>query len=398
MKRISLDLNSKALEPHRDYYSLPIGRLLQMLSTGLDDAGRPCRVFRYKGHVDWVDVVGRLCIRPQLAWFYGLHRKYDIPACPSDRIRDLAEELRQGPTGGLRGVRGWLLKRLMKDLFAYGHFCFGEMLVIDLKRVVSGVAEYRCWWKGCGRGKASSWSAWHYYRYLTEDASSPLRYCPYCNADTLYAFTFNGCTGKDADLRFARSALDHFYSQKDYPALAMTLSNLVPACTRCNSRFKADGDVDANGLGLALPYVDDMDGLFRFTWGNQVGQALICACTPRTIKVEFEDEEQMKNTLAGRTLECFHIKDVYKCMFAREICEIPLMLNAAYSLVDVDSARVLKGGSPCTPIQFPDRIPGWDDQWKRLVLDCPETRADINKHRLSKIKMDLVEELENSRC
>lgn len=61
-------------------------------------------------------------------------------------------------------------------------------------------------------------------------AASKARSCPYCNQS--YAFTVR------SNKREFRPTLDHFFPQESYPHLALSLYNLVPACSICNSSLK----------------------------------------------------------------------------------------------------------------------------------------------------------------
>jgi len=49
--------------------------------------------------------------------------------------------------------------------------------------------------------------------------------CPYCNENYTYYFTNNGKRNYD---------FDHFFSQDDYPILAVSFYNWVPSCKVCN--------------------------------------------------------------------------------------------------------------------------------------------------------------------
>lgn len=61
-------------------------------------------------------------------------------------------------------------------------------------------------------------------------AKSKTRTCPYCNQ--AYSFTIYESGGA------LRPTLDHFYSKDYYPHLALSLSNLIPSCSICNSSLK----------------------------------------------------------------------------------------------------------------------------------------------------------------
>lgn len=81
----------------------------------------------------------------------------------------------------------------------------------------------------------------------------------YCNAETLYAFEWKS---DDGVLKLSKSAFDHFFTRARYPFLALSLYNLIPCCTRCNSAFKADDC--KNILGTAHPFGESVDDKMRF--------------------------------------------------------------------------------------------------------------------------------------
>lgn len=394
MKRIFLNIQSKDFDRHRSAYSAPIGRILRFLATGLDEQGRPCKLLRSRLKVDYVQVVKRLGLRPYFAWVYGLHAKYDVPCCETTKLRQLVAEFRSGSNAQLMGIRRYLCFRFLRGLFSYEHFCKGDTLSVEEVAKDNGLVIYRGKWKSPADKNSPDWSAWKFCKLLVANPDRPLRYCPYCNADSLYAFAFSK-KGKDggSKLSFARSALDHYYSQKDYPLLGLTLCNLVPSCMRCNSRFKRDTDVSASDCGIVFPYTDDMDSMFRFTWGNLIGKALTGGVNQSNLSVQYAQWDAIKSDPIGQTLVQFHIKEVYENMYAFELGEIPARLDEAYSLCEADSRRLLESGAS-EGLVFQRPILGWDNPRKRLLLNCPDSRNGINGYRLSKITMDLVEELE----
>lgn len=57
-----------------------------------------------------------------------------------------------------------------------------------------------------------------------------IKVCPYCNLNNISLYKDE--SGKK------RGHLDHFYCKRDYPYLALSIYNLVPICSTCNSSFK----------------------------------------------------------------------------------------------------------------------------------------------------------------
>ena len=82
---------------------------------------------------------------------------------------------------------------------------------------------------------------------LAERLNKQLKFCPYCNAETIYAFTIKGGKAK-----VLKSAFDHYFPRARYPFLGLSLYNLIPACTRCNSSLKRDHYEDL--VSMAHPY------------------------------------------------------------------------------------------------------------------------------------------------
>lgn len=62
--------------------------------------------------------------------------------------------------------------------------------------------------------------------------------CVYCNRQ--YAFNIEKEGGKNDCNRFARPALDHWFPKSVYPLLSLSIHNLIPSCTICNSSAKGD--------------------------------------------------------------------------------------------------------------------------------------------------------------
>ena len=79
--------------------------------------------------------------------------------------------------------------------------------------------------------------------------------CPYCNRQYITMYQ------KGDDLR-ASADLDHFFSQSDYPFLAISVYNLIPSCQICNSRLK--GDIDFYAIPHINPYERGFDNTATF--------------------------------------------------------------------------------------------------------------------------------------
>lgn len=97
---------------------------------------------------------------------------------------------------------------------------------------------------------------------LAKHINKQLKFCPYCNAETVYAFEV-----QKSGVKLIKSAFDHFFPRARYPFFGLSLYNLIPACTRCNSALKHD--LSADLTEVAHPYAtedakEDMHDGMRF--------------------------------------------------------------------------------------------------------------------------------------
>lgn len=106
-----------------------------------------------------------------------------------------------------------------------------------------------------GKDEKGMWCGWA----LAREYSKVVKYCPYCNSETLYAFEWIDDKG---NRRLSKSAFDHYFPRARYPYLGLSLYNLIPSCTRCNSSLK--GDFGDSLVSTAHPFGDDLDSLMKF--------------------------------------------------------------------------------------------------------------------------------------
>lgn len=109
--------------------------------------------------------------------------------------------------------------------------------------------------------KGSGWNAYALCR------KSKARICPYCHH--AYAFTVQSDSGD------FRPTLDHFYYKDMYPHLALSLYNLVPSCSSCNSSLK--GQKDFFKESHLNPLFDEENIQFYLTAGgapSELGEAI----------------------------------------------------------------------------------------------------------------------------
>jgi hypothetical protein len=82
-----------------------------------------------------------------------------------------------------------------------------------------------------------------------------LELCPYCNR--MYTHVVERSIGG----KLTRPQFDHYFSQKDFPVLSVSLYNLVPSCSICNLLKSDDHFLPTTH---AHPYIDEMGENIRF--------------------------------------------------------------------------------------------------------------------------------------
>lgn len=208
-----------------------------------------------------------------------------------------------------------------------------------------------------------TWNAFDFLKSLN------IRFCPYCNADTIFATSI---VKKDKTVKI-KSAFDHYYPQSKYPYLAISLYNLIPTCDRCNSNIKGNRELSLKKN--THPYVDNFhDGI---VFQNKIKTST--GFTGRTdsfeIKLVSRGKDKVLSEKAENTARFFSIEQIYNALFKEEAADV---IKKIY--IDVDSYRnhLKEQGIP------PDQI-------DRLIWGCSLDPTQINQNRLSKMIIDFVE-------
>lgn len=252
---------------------------------------------------------------------------------------------------------------LMTWMFNYDRFKGGAGLVFDAaKGVIKGKG-------GC------NWAPMDYIKFLN------VRYCPYCNAESVYAIKKSKLT--------ARSALDHYFPQSMYPYLAISLCNLVPSCTRCNTDIKGSRELDYN-LHLH-PFAESFHDGAVFEY---LPLRATVGFRPESVKCEddfdldIKARAELRNTSQGKKAlalgKFFNVDTVYNLLFK------PEALKAIYRcrLMGSRYFEMLRAF-------LKDNLS--EAQIRLLFADEVPDSSEINKTRLSKLVIDTQEWLDGCR-
>lgn len=135
--------------------------------------------------------------------------------------------------------------------------------------------------------------------------------CTYCNRQ--YTLTVDDVDKNGSVVEhLIRPEFDHWFSQKDYPDLALSYYNLIPACHICNSNLKRDKETKLDEH--IHPYIDERSG-FRFSYvPTSDGYAVDVV---REDGIDDNFYKKVKNTL-----EMFKIPQIYGAHSKLELKEL----------------------------------------------------------------------------
>ena len=219
-------------------------------------------------------------------------------------------------------------------LFSYGSFRHGNVLT---KADIDNNGNVKIRWSTAAEN-LTTWNGWSFAEYFR---LLDIRYCPYCNAETVGLVKRIDIEG---DRKDSYSAIDHILPKDIYPLLALSLCNLVPACYKCNSQFKGDKDLfdiehwSPNTPLLALhPYVHNVHEWFRFKYEPTSVESMfvreednsspLCTETQNLLlttkmKALFHEQQDFYCKRVTRYLNAFELQNSYRDLYASEINEI----------------------------------------------------------------------------
>lgn len=123
--------------------------------------------------------------------------------------------------------------------------------------------------------------------------------CCYCNRQYTFTVVRNG--NKNKEDRLTRPAFDHWFPKSKFPLLSVSLYNLIPSCTVCNSSAK--GDHDVNLSDYIHPYVHSpQHPRIKF-----VAEPATEPDRNWTLKID-----RKENSPEDNTIKMFYLDEIYK--------------------------------------------------------------------------------------
>jgi hypothetical protein len=204
----------------------------------------------------------------------------------------------------------------------------------------------------------------HFYNAYDLAKALDRNTCTYCNR--IYTATV---IKTDPDHKIVRPSFDHWFPKVEFPLLAMSFYNLVPACTNCNSSVK--GSEPFNLDDHVHPYVNEKQtDEFAFDY------SLSSASKPYRIYVKKTVYNKDK---AVKTLEGMYINEVYSSHQSE--LEDLLKIKKNYSNAYLKNIQALTKGKLNAKEVY------------RLLFGVAYDVKDFHKLPLSKFKFDILKRL-----
>lgn len=195
--------------------------------------------------------------------------------------------------------------------------------------------------------------------------------CTYCNRQ--YTLTVDDVDkNKTVVDHLIRPEFDHWFSQKDYPDLALSYYNLIPACHICNSNLKRDKETKLDKH--IHPYIDKRVG-FKFSYVPiSDGYAVVIE------REDGVDENYFKKV--ENTLDLFKIPQIYGAHSRLELKE--LVELAATNHPDYISTLVN---------EVMAKLGVREEDAYRMLFGIETTEENYLKRPMSKFKNDIIREI-----
>ena len=212
--------------------------------------------------------------------------------------------------------------------------------------------------------------------FFTENFS--FRTCFYCNKDFIINF--------DAEKKVSTFQLDHFFDKGTYPYLALSVYNLIPSCSTCNSS-KVKGSKNT------------------FAHDNRVGTFKSEVCiAPNDENFDFDSKVKFKLYLnsSSKHLDNIKSKNDIEIVLNEQFSDnyekyIKLFkLNERYKAHnDIVYEMIEKSERyPDSRLKELEKLTGINfQQIKKDIFNLPDNNEDLSKQAFSKLIKDINEEL-----
>jgi hypothetical protein len=189
--------------------------------------------------------------------------------------------------------------------------------------------------------------------------------CVYCNRQ--YIFTIEKDGGKNDQNRIVRPVFDHWFPKTKYPLMSLSLYNLIPSCSICNSSVKGEKELTLEGY--VHPYVPEPDGL-NFTF-----EANCLGVNRWELNIK-----RAAGSKEDNTIKAFRLDEIYAVHGDLEVKDIMDLHDAYTSGYLQDMVTLLQNGN----------VSYTKEQLYRMIFSAEMNSDQFLDRPFSKLKHDLL--------
>lgn len=326
---IKINIPQQSLRHHQENYSKNVEKCLEMLMNSSTLGVNEKKYFKllYDFHIHHDLLIARPC------------DLYDLINSEQKVIDDLFASDRPAQ-----------ITNYLDKIFSYNAFTQNKKVVCVKNRITHTSSSY-------------SWGAWRFLKDLN------ISVCPYCNADTI----FSAIIVRNGEKKHIRSALDHFFPQSLYPFLSISLYNLIPACTRCNTNIKRSSELCYTEH--IHPYDESFHDGIKFECIYESPNAFYG--DKQGLKLKLQQLNHEISQKAANSGIFFSLEDVYNSLFIEEAAKIVYKKNACKNPAAIDNLKKILQIS--------------DNELECFLWGMKLDPKEINSTRLSKLLIDIVQ-------
>ncbi|GIN41192.1 hypothetical protein [Heyndrickxia oleronia] len=233
----------------------------------------------------------------------------------------------------------------------------------DLNKELKAVFNYDLF---CRADNINEWCAYQLLDKIN------IQVCPYCNRQYITTIYTQG--------QKTRAQLDHFFDKATYPYLAISIYNLVPSCSVCNTSLKGQKKFYVNTY--IHPYIDSFGDKYRFTFEMADNiESLITKKGKINIRLRSNTKDPIFERKAQNNAEAFLLEPLYNehSFIVKETLQKHIWYSEDYA------ESLLKS----YPGVFNNK-----DEILRMVFNTELEENNFNQRPFSKLITDISKELQ----
>lgn len=203
---------------------------------------------------------------------------------------------------------------------------------------------------------------------FTLSDSLKIECCPYCNKNYTSTLFIKSLNDKKVFPEF-----DHFYSQSNFPFLALSFYNLIPSCNICNTHFKSNKDSSK----IFHPYTKVNPN--HFTFKNFPKDVASLYGSGKNIELKFNyNGTTIINNKVKASITFFGVKEIY------EECHTDIIQKIIHKKIAY-SDKYIKELQNTFKISF-------DDAYS-ILFETHHKDNLLHKKPFSKLKKDIYDDV-----